>query len=116
MLHDHLTNRFGSSVGVQQGDSLSPSLFNLCVNNLASQVKSLNYGVKLGDTTVSILLYADDTVIITELEDYLQKMLDVVKFKVGVLYPIQQPGSYWDRSLVLPLMEFKPHTEVKVSD
>ena len=30
------------------------------------------------------------------------------KFKVGVLGPIQQPGSYWDRSSVLLLVEFKP--------
>ena len=31
-----------------------------------------------------------------------------VKVKVGVLRPVQQPGSYWDRSSVLA------HTEVTV--
>ena len=77
-LHGHLTNWFGSSVGVQQDDSLSPMLFNVFMNNLVSEVKSLNYGVKLGDTTISILLYADDIALISESEDSLQKMLDVV--------------------------------------
>ena len=48
------------------------------MNNLASEVKSLNCGVKLGDTTISILLYADDIALISESEDSLQRMLDVV--------------------------------------
>ena len=31
--------------------------------------------------------------------------------KVGVLRPVQQPGSYWDRSSELPLVGLEP-TEV----
>ena len=27
------------------------------------------------------------------------------KVKVGVLRPVQQPGSYWDRSSELPLVD-----------
>ena len=34
---------------------------------------------------------------------------DVVKVKLRVLHPVQQPGSYWDRLSVLPLGELKPH-------
>ena len=37
------------------------------------------------------------------------------KVKVGVLRPIQQPGSYWDRSSELPLVGLEP-TEVTVYD
>ena len=33
------------------------------------------------------------------------------KVKVGVLRPVQQPGSYWDRSSELPLVGLEP-TEV----
>ena len=29
------------------------------------------------------------------------------KVKVGVLYPVQQPGSYWDRSAALSLVQVK---------
>ena len=30
------------------------------------------------------------------------------KVKVGVLRPVQQPGSYWDRSSELPLVGLEP--------
>ena len=33
---------------------------------------------------------------------------DLVKVKVGVLRPVQQPGSYWDRSSELPLVGLEP--------
>ena len=37
------------------------------------------------------------------------------KVKVGVLRPVQQPGSYWDRSTELPLVGLEP-TEVTAYD
>ena len=37
------------------------------------------------------------------------------KVKVGVLCPVQQPGSYWDRSSELPLVGLEP-TEVTAYD
>ena len=37
------------------------------------------------------------------------------KVKVGVLSPVQQPGSYWDRSSELPLVGLEP-TEVTAYD
>ena len=39
----------------------------------------------------------------------------VTKVKVGVLRPVQQPGSYWDRSSELPLVGLEP-TEVTAYD
>ena len=41
--------------------------------------------------------------------------LELVKVKVGVLRPVQQPGSYWDRSSELPLVGLEP-TEVTAYD
>ena len=38
-----------------------------------------------------------------------------IKVKVGVLRPVQQPGSYWDRSSELPLVGLEP-TEVTAYD
>ena len=37
------------------------------------------------------------------------------KVNVGVLRPVQQPGSYWDRSSELPLVGLEP-TEVTAYD
>ena len=41
--------------------------------------------------------------------------LNISKVKVGVLRPVQQPGSYWDRSSELPLVGLEP-TEVTAYD
>ena len=41
----------------------------------------------------------------------LQIAVTLIKVKVGVLRPVQQPGSYWDRSSELPLVGLEP-TEV----
>ena len=46
----------------------------------------------------------------------LKKRADVLKYlEVGVLRPVQQPGSYWDRSSELPLVGLEP-TEVTAYD
>ena len=61
--------------GTKQGDNLSPTLFNLFINNLASQIKELHCGIKIGIEQVSILLYADDIVLLSDSEKSLQSML-----------------------------------------
>ena len=70
---------FPSVVGLKQGCNLSPILFNIFINNL---VKDLQMGdldaPKLGDISVSSLLYADDLVIISKSEAGLQKSLDIL--------------------------------------
>ena len=43
------------------------------------------------------------------------KMSQSQRVKVGVLRPVQQPGSYWDRSSELPLVGLEP-TEVTAYD
>ena len=56
-------------------DHLSPTLFNLVINNLASQIKELHCGIKIGIEQVIILLYADDIVLLSDSEKGLQSML-----------------------------------------
>ena len=46
---------------------------------------------------------------------FIQNLCDRSKVKVGVLHPVQQPGSYWDRSSELPLVGLEP-TEVTAYD
>ena len=49
------------------------------LNDLAVDVKNLNCGVDAGGINVSILLYADDIVLIVPNKNCLLKQLNVVK-------------------------------------
>ena len=69
---------FVTNQGVRQGDNLSPTLFNIYINDLALELKKMNLGVTIGNLHVCILLYADDIVLISESEQNLQIMLDFV--------------------------------------
>ena len=64
--------------GLKQGCMLSPLLFNLFINNLVETINNLGLGVDIGQEKVSILLYADDLVLIAETETDLQILLDTL--------------------------------------
>lgn len=72
------TDWFTVNTGLKQGCSLSPVLFNLYINDLALKLNVLNKGINIDGENVSILLYADDIVIIAATEKDLQSMLDVL--------------------------------------
>ena len=59
------TSMFNVSCGVKQGCLNSPTLFAMYVNDLATVIKSLNKGIDIVNINVSILLYADDIVLIS---------------------------------------------------
>ena len=77
-VNDKLTDWFDVKTGVRQGDSLSPTLFSIFLNDLAEEIKSLDAGIMVGGLILSILLYADDIVLIAPTPEKLQAMLDVV--------------------------------------
>ena len=64
--------------GVRQGDSLSPTLFSIYLNDLATEIKDLNVGVPVADIDISLLLYADDIVLLAPNDEKLQSVLNVV--------------------------------------
>ena len=74
-INEVCTDWFPTPLGVKQGDNLSPTLFAVYINDLACTIKALNCGVKVGEFAVSILLYADDIVLIAENEADMQNML-----------------------------------------
>ncbi len=63
---------------ISQGDSLSPTLFAIFINDLASEMKQLDIGtcIDIENEIFCILLFADDTVILAEDEIKLQILLD----------------------------------------
>ena len=57
--------------GIRRGDSLSPLLFNIVMNEIIKNLKFLQ-GYPLGDENVNMISYADDATLITDNEDDLQ--------------------------------------------
>ena len=75
---DQITDFFMPNVGVKQGDNLSSTLFNIYVNNLASQFNNTRDPVTIGNSKISCLLYADDLVLLSETPIGLQNSLNIV--------------------------------------
>lgn len=78
------TEYFSSEIGLRQGESLSPVLFSLFLNDMQASLESYGgIGVELKNIPdaslwlkLLILLYADDTVIVSSCPDDFQKCLD----------------------------------------
>ena len=74
------TDWFSIKCGLKQGCSLSPVLFNLCINDLITTISSIGTGIRIDDDSViAILAYADDVVLLAESENDLQNLLNVLK-------------------------------------
>ena len=67
---------------MRQGDTLSPTLFNIYINDLAIELNKLHLGINFGDSHLCILLYADDMVLLSDSEEKLQKMFNYLTTKV----------------------------------
>ena len=82
---DKYSDFFTCNIGVRQGENLSPVLFSLFLNDLETfLIDKHNSGIDLTSFTneitpwlsIMVLLYADDTILISNDADKLQKSLD----------------------------------------
>ena len=82
------TDWFQVPSGVCQGDPLSATLFNIFINglvenlkllnigiNINEKVENLNIGININGKVISILLYADDIILLAKSEPELQSLL-----------------------------------------
>ncbi len=76
-LRNGLTELFSTTIGIKQGDSLSPSLFNLFINDIVDELKNIGTDpVSLNNRKLECLLYADDILLLSETSVGLQRSLD----------------------------------------
>ena len=72
------SKHFRVACGLRQGCILSPLLFSLYINSLILKLKEAEVGVKCREQLISVLLYADDAVILAEDEKLLKRGLEVL--------------------------------------
>ena len=63
-------------LGVRQGDTLSPDLFKIFINDLVEIFGDECDAVSLGDLKLNCLMYTDDVIIVSQSEQGLQKCLN----------------------------------------
>ena len=78
------TDYFDCHIGVKQGDCLSPTLFAIFINDLATELKQSDIGIQFNyeldlNMLVNVLLYADDIVLIAADEQDLQSFIVIVE-------------------------------------
>lgn len=67
---DGLTDTVPVATGIRQGDSLSPTLFNVVMNEIIEEVRTTDVGYKMGNKQIKVLCaYADDAKLLAESEN-----------------------------------------------
>ena len=63
--------------GVLQGSSLSPTLFNFLINELALELEAQTGGLMVYRKLVKVLMFADDTALLAATDEQLASMLQI---------------------------------------
>ena len=77
--NEYQTEWFNVPSGVRQGDPLSPTLFNLFINDLVDYLKNTGVGIHIDQELISVLLYADDIILLAKSETELQILLGALE-------------------------------------
>ena len=75
-LNGFKTDWFTVTCGLKQGCNISTILFNFYINDVVEKIKATDKGIDIGEEKVSVLLYADDLVLLAPSASDLQVTLD----------------------------------------
>ena len=78
-IRNKYTEDFEINLGVRQGCVLSPLLFNIFLSDLSKKLDSIDGKVKVNNSEISSLFWADDIVILSESETGLKEMLGALE-------------------------------------
>lgn len=114
-VNNEFSQFFKINCGVRQGENLSPILFSIYLNDLASYLQTGNDGIKIENPSLEfdtylqlfVLLYADDTIIVSDNPKSFQNLLNkfntycnLWKLKINMsktkvmIFGTNKPNSY----------------------
>lgn len=82
---DVFSDFFSVACGVRQGGVLSPYLFAIYVDDIVQKINRSDLGCRLGLQCISVILYADDILLLAPSVESLQKLLTIVEVELREL-------------------------------
>ncbi|PIC11851.1 hypothetical protein B9Z55_028813 [Caenorhabditis nigoni] len=98
--------------GVKQGDPISPTLFNMCLENVIRKHLSESSGHHCLSSNIKLLAFADDMAILAGSKEQLQRELDAMDEQCTPLNLIFKPAKC--ASLVIEFGKIRQHAELKL--
>ena len=75
-LNGIVSKEFKTKVGVKQGGPLSPKLYNVYIKDVIERIEDLKRGIQIGDFKTSIILYADDIMLLSSTRTGMTEMIN----------------------------------------